>query len=133
MQERHGQIGGTDNRVATRDYYENPVFVAAPAPPDKPGLLHCPACDRAGLAPTALICPDCGHDFTFAWRQAQRRRRHRRGVAMVALHACLITAGILHADAVRTLGDWVQYLLLAMWCGVALIGGQYYWLHLRGE
>ena len=53
-------------------------------------------------------------------------------MAIVALHACVITAGLLHADSVRSLGDWVLYLLLAMWCGVALIGGQYYWLHLRG-
>ena len=132
MQDPQGDIGGTDNRVAGRDYYENPVFVAAPAPPDRPGLLHCPACDRAGLAPTALICPDCGHDFTYAWRMAQRGVRHRRGVAMLTLTAALITAGNVSAGSSRLMGDWMLYVMAAMWCGVGVTWAQYYWLHVRG-
>ncbi|MEQ1512960.1 MAG: hypothetical protein ABL934_09800 [Lysobacteraceae bacterium] len=131
MQGRQGQIGGRRNRVAARDYYEHPTFVTAAAPPDKPGLLHCPACDRAGLAPTALICPDCGHDFTHAWRALQRRLRNRRGATMVALTAGAITAAHLYDDSARLLGDWVLYALAVMWCGVAVIWAQYYWLHMR--
>ena len=46
MHRPQGEIGGTDNRVASRDYYENPVFVAA-SPPSAPELPHCPACARA--------------------------------------------------------------------------------------
>lgn len=131
MQEQQGEISGMGNRVATRDYYENPVFIAAPAPADRPGLLHCPACDRAGLAPTALICPDCGHDFTHAWRMMQRRARNRRGAAMVTLTACIITAGNLYAESAEWLGDWVLFVLVAMWGTVALAWAQYYWMHVR--
>lgn len=132
MQDGRGEIGGADNRVAGRDYYENPVFLASPAPSSRPGLLHCPACDRAGLAPTALICPDCGHDFTFAWRIAQQRTRHRRGARMAMLSAGAITAGNLYAESIHLLGDWVLYVMVAMWCCVALIWAQHYWLHMRG-
>jgi hypothetical protein len=54
-----GEIGGRDNRVACRDYYERPVLVLA-APP---GRQHCPACAAAwfcaGVAWALACLPAC--------------------------------------------------------------------------
>jgi hypothetical protein len=133
MQEKQGEVSGVDNRIAGRDYYENPVFVSAPIVSTRPGLLHCPACDRAGLAPTALICPDCGHDFTHAWRAAQRRSNGRRNAALLTLTAAVVTGGNVYVNAPRLMGDWVVYVLLTVWLCVGVAWGQYYWLHVRPE
>ncbi len=133
MQENQGEVSGADNRIAGRDYYENPVFVSAPCASTRAGLLHCPVCDRAGLAPTALICPDCGHDFTHAWRAARRRSGGRRGAALLTLTAAGITGANICVDSTRLLGDWVVYVMLAMWMCVGIGWVQYYLLHVRTQ
>jgi hypothetical protein len=116
------EVGGEGNRVAGRDYYERPVILAGPPRVDRPGLIHCPACDRAGLAPQALLCPDCGHDFSHARRDAARRRRLRALAVLVTATALLVTL-------VRWFGDDALWRddLIAVACGLLWVSAGLLW------
>lgn len=130
MQDEHG-IGGAHNRVAGRDYYENPVIIAAAHPPDRPGLVHCPACDRAGLSPAALICPDCAHDLGIERRRLLRCRHRLRVACLGAAAAAALTGAHLSVDSERYLGDSVSCMITLMWLSVAVVWLQWWCLHAR--
>jgi hypothetical protein len=125
MQDDHG-IGGAHNRVAGRDYYENPVIVQAPQPSRRPGLVACPACDREGLSPAALICPDCGHDLTLERRLQHARRLRRRNACMATVVAAGVTGVNLHLRTHQLLGDVVFVALGMLWLVIALLWFQHW-------
>lgn len=120
MQDDHG-IGGAHNRVAGRDYYENPTIIEAPRPSRRPGLVACPACEREGLSPAAIICPDCGHDLTLERRLRQRNRELFRGACMATITAATITGANLYVETDRLIGDAIYYLIGTLWLAVLLM------------
>lgn len=124
---------GRDNRVAGRDYYESPIFIRAHPPPDKPGLMKCPTCDRRGLAPSAASCPECGHDFTVARLLARRRRNQLKSAIMMTLSTIAVTLLIVCSRSDELLNGLLVYGILALWCTVGLAWLAYYWRHARAS
>lgn len=123
MQDEQGDVRGTGNRVAGRDYYENPVLLVPPIA-DRPGLVHCPACDRGGLSPAALICPDCGHDLMLERRLALHQRSRVRIACMATVAAAAITALNLYGETPRFFGAWAYAAIAMLWCPVLLLWWQ---------
>lgn len=93
---------GSNNRIAQRDYLENPVIERAvihvPQRPRPQGahLVRCPECGTSGLSAYAETCPDCQFPMG-EWRRGiairQARKNDLRHRSMGSLSAAIVFAG----------------------------------------
>ncbi|MCG6659292.1 hypothetical protein HOP52_16155 [Halomonas campisalis] len=121
------EIGGSDNQVAGRDFY-NQVQEHVP-PVDSPYLQNCKACGWHGVAVNAAQCGKCGYDYALERAIAvERERKDRERLVLSSIYGLGTMVGIAAWTSSRTSLGFLDAVAVCGFAAVFAWGG---WIWLR--